>query len=156
MTDGEKIACAAKEWLGTPHVNQAKAKGFGVDCGMLLIAAAEDAGVIQKDSIPIRPYSNEWHLHHAEQWFLHYVETYCRKIEECESMEPGDMLMYQFGRCISHGGIYIGNHAIIHAVIDQGVITSDLNDVMFFDAKGRSRLRGVYRFSREKYEEANA
>lgn len=54
--------------------------------------------------------------------------------------------MYQFGRCVSHGGIYIGNNQIIHAVIDQGVILSDLNDVMFLDAHGKSRLRGIYRF----------
>ena len=39
MTDGEKIAAAAMPWLGTPHVNQARVKGIGVDCGMLLIGA---------------------------------------------------------------------------------------------------------------------
>ena len=61
-------------------------------------------------------------------------------------MAIGDFLMYQFGRCVSHGGIYIGNNQIIHAVIDQGVILSDLNDVMFLDAYGKSRLRGIYRF----------
>lgn len=46
--------------------------------------------------------------------------------------------MYQFGRCVSHGGIYIGNNQIIHAVIDQGVILSDLNDVMFLDVHGKA------------------
>lgn len=45
---GEKIALAAREWLGTPHVNGARVKGKGVDCGMLLIGALEDAGVIKK------------------------------------------------------------------------------------------------------------
>ena len=62
MTDGQKIATAALKWLGTPHVNMAKVRGRGVDCGMLLIASIEDAGLVGQDSIPIRPYSNMWHL----------------------------------------------------------------------------------------------
>lgn len=145
MTDGEKIAAAAMPWLGTPHVNQARVKGIGVDCGMLLIGAIEDAGLIEKGVIEIAPYSNEWHLHHSEEWFLSYVKKYCVSVTEAD-MAIGDFLMYQFGRCVSHGGIYIGNNQIIHAVIDQGVILSDLNDVMFLDAHGKSRLRGIYRF----------
>ena len=145
MTDGEKIAAAARSWLGTPHVNQARVKGIGVDCGMLLIGALEDAGLIDKGAIKIAPYSNEWHLHHSEEWFLSYVKKYCIPVTETD-MDIGDFLMYQFGRCVSHGGIYIGDNQIIHAVIGQGVILSDLNDVMFLDAHGRSRLRGIYRF----------
>lgn len=145
MTDGEKIAAAARTWLGTPHVNQARVKGIGVDCGMLLIGALEDAGLIKKGAIKITPYSNEWHLHHSEEWFLSYVKKYCIPVTETD-MAIGDFLMYQFGRCVSHGGIYVGDDQIIHAVVDQGVILSDLNDVMFLDAHGRSRLRGIYRF----------
>lgn len=145
MTDGEKIVEAGRSWLGTPHVNQARVKGIGVDCGMLLIGALEDSGLIDKGAIKIAPYSNEWHLHHSEEWFLSYVKKYCIPVTETD-MAIGDFLMYQFGRCVSHGGIYIGDNQIIHAVIDQGVILSDLNDVMFLDAHGRSRLRGIYRF----------
>lgn len=48
MTDGEKIAKAAAAWLGTPHINGAKVKGRGVDCGMLLIGCVEDAGLLKK------------------------------------------------------------------------------------------------------------
>lgn len=145
MTDGENIAAAARTWLGTPHVNQARVKGIGVDCGMLLIGALEDAGLIDKGAIKIAPYSNEWHLHHSEEWFLSYVKKYCIPVTETD-MAIGDFLMYQFGRCVSHGGIYIGDNQIVHAVVDQGVILSDLNDVMFLDSHGRSRLRGIYRF----------
>lgn len=145
MTDGENIAAAARTWLGTPHVNQARVKGIGVDCGMLLIGALEDAGLIDKGAIKIAPYSNEWHLHHSEEWFLSYVKKYCIPVTETD-IAIGDFLMYQFGRCVSHGGIYVGDDQIIHAVVDQGVILSDLNDVMFLDAHGRSRLRGIYRF----------
>lgn len=150
MTIGDKIADDAYTWLGTPHVNQARVKGIGVDCGMLLIGCAEDVNAVDKGSVKIKPYSNEWHLHHSDEWFLKYVQEYCEEVP-AEDMKRGDFLLYQFGRCISHAGIYIGGGRIIHAVINQGVIMSDLNDVMFYDAKGRPRLRKVYRFSREKY-----
>ena len=71
------IAKEAYTWLGTPHVNGAKVKGKGVDCGMLLIGCVEGAGCCPKDSIKVKPYSNEWHLHHSEEWFKAYIEKYC-------------------------------------------------------------------------------
>ena len=59
---------------------------------------------------------------------------------------PGDFFLYQFGRCISHAGIYIGEDKIIHAVVGQGVIMTGTNESMLYDGKGKSRLRAIYRF----------
>lgn len=140
---GKDIAKAACEWIGTPHVNNAKVKGIGVDCGMLLIAALEDSGTIKKDDIKIKPYSNEWHLHRDEEWFKSYVEQYCDKVDD---LQVGDFLLYQYGRCVSHGAVYIGNNTVVHALVDRGVILSNINETMFLDAKGKSRLRGIYRY----------
>lgn len=140
---GKDIAKAACEWIGTPHVNNAKVKGVGVDCGMLLIAALEDSHTIKKDSIKIKPYSNEWHLHRDEEWFKAYVEQHCDKVDE---MQVGDFLLYQYGRCVSHGAVYIGNNMVVHAMVGQGVVLSNLSETLFLDAKGKSRLRGIYRF----------
>lgn len=143
MTLGEKVADAAKEYLGTPHVNQAKVKGKGVDCGMLLIAALEGAGAVDKDSIYIAPYSNEWHLHHSEEWFKRYVETYCDKVDD---LQVGDFVLYRYGRCISHGAVYVGDGVVCHALVGQGCVLTDMDDVMFFDRKGNSRVAGYYRY----------
>jgi len=145
MTKGERIVQAAMTWLGTPHINMAKVKGKGVDCGMLLVASLEDSGLEPHGFLPVHPYSNEWHLHHSSEWFLSYVKQYCQLVPT-EEMAAGDFLMYQFGRCISHGAIYIGSHTIIHAVINQGVILSDLDDSMLYNGRGESRLRYVYRY----------
>ena len=141
--NGEKIAKAAMEWIGTPHINNAKVKGIGVDCGMLLIGALEDSGTIEKDSIKIKPYSNAWHLHRSEEWFKHYVEEHCEKVTD---LQVGDFLLYQYGRCVSHGAVYVGNNMVVHAMIRQGVVLSNINETMFLDAHGKSRLRGIYRF----------
>ena len=137
------IVTEALTWLGTRHVNGAKVKGVGVDCGMLLVGSLEGAGLVQKGEIKIKPYSNEWHLHHAEEWFKGYVEQYCQQVHD---LQAGDFLMFQYGRCLSHAGIYIGGNTVIHSVVDQGVILTDLDDVMFKDHKGNSRLRSIYRF----------
>lgn len=143
MTVGERIAAEARTWLGTPHVNMAKVKGVGVDCGMLLIGVLEGARIIKTDTINIAPYSNMWHLSHSEEWFLRYVQKYCNEVTD---LQIGDFLLYKYGRCISHAAIYIGQDKVIHALIDQGVVITEMSDVMFYDAKGRSRLRGAYRF----------
>ena len=112
------------------------------------MACLENVGYIEKDAIQVAPYSNEWHLHHSEERFLTVVEKYCDEVPMAD-IQPGDFLLYKYGRCVSHGGIYVGDNHLIHAVVDQGVIMSDLNDVMFLDAHGRSRLHGVYRFRKE-------
>lgn len=135
----------AYSWLGTPHRNCAKVKGKGVDCGMLLIGVLEGAGRVEKNAIAIKPYSNEWHLHHSEEWFKNYVAQYCDEIP-AENIQAGDFLLYQFGRCCSHGAIYVGDNMIIHAVVEQGVILSSMDDSMLFDRHGKSRLRYAYRF----------
>lgn len=142
------IVKEAYTWLGTPHVNQAKVKGKGVDCGMLLIACLENSGYVEKGAINVAPYSNEWHLHHSAEWFLNIVEKYCDRVPMSD-IQPGDFLLYKFGRCVSHGGIYVGDGHIIHALVEQGVVMTDINDVMFLTATGKSRLHGVYRFRKE-------
>ena len=63
-----------------------------------------------------------------------------------DDMQVGDFILFQYGRCISHGAIYIGDNMVVHAYVDMGVIISNLNDVIFYDSKGNSRIRKVYRY----------
>ncbi|MFR4383262.1 MAG: peptidoglycan endopeptidase [Phascolarctobacterium sp.] len=143
MNQGERIARDAFSWLGTPHINGAKVKGVGVDCGMLLIGCLEGAGAIGKDSIEIAPYSNEWHLHHSEEWFKWYVEQYCYEVS-FDDIQAGDFLLYQFGRSVMVA------YTLVMILSSTQLLTRALlwrlDDVMFLDAKGNSRLRHVYRF----------
>jgi cell wall-associated NlpC family hydrolase len=151
MDTGKLIAEKALGWLGTPHVNMAKVKGYGVDCGMLLIAVLEEAGLVPKDSIKVKPYSNMWHLSHSNEWFVSTVEKYCDRVEY---MQPGDFLLYTFGRCVSHGAIYVGDYNIIHSWVEHGVTLDAVNAGELFYKDGRSRLYGIYRFNQEKAREA--
>lgn len=150
LTTGERIANAAIEWLGTPYANNSMVKGTGVDCSYLLVAALVDSGLMKADRLQIENYSNEWHLHHSEEKYLKYVQQVADEVKEGSPLEIGDFFLYQYGRCISHGAIYIGKGLVIHAFVDYGVIISKLDDVLFYDKKGRSRLRAVYRFREER------
>lgn len=125
------------------------AKGVGVDCSYLLVAAFVDSGVMRQDRLQIEDYSNEWHLHHSEEKYLKYVKQIADEVDIDGPLQIGDILLYQYGRCISHGAIYIGNGMVIHSFVDLGVILSKLDDTLFYDKKGRSRLRAVYRYREE-------
>lgn len=103
MTVGERIAAEARAWLGTPHVNMAKVKGVGVDCGMLLIGVLEGAQIIKPDTISVAPYSNMWHLSHSEEWFLRYVQKYC---DEVTDLQIGDFVVQVRSLHISCSSIY--------------------------------------------------
>ncbi len=142
---GQKIADAARAWLGTPYVNNSMVKGQGVDCSYLLVGAFIDSGVMAPDRLVIEDYSNEWHLHHSEEKYLKYIKQIADEVPADKPLQVGDILLYQYGRCISHGAIYMGDGIVIHAFVDLGVILSKLDDTLFYDAKGRSRLRAVYR-----------
>lgn len=92
-TTGQKIADAALEWLGTPYVNNAMAKGHGVDCAYLLVASLIGSGLIAKGQLQIENYSNEWHLHRSEEKYLKYIQQVADEVHG----EPqiGDFLLYQ-------------------------------------------------------------
>ena len=142
---GQKIVDAAREWLGTPYVNTSMVKGQGVDCAYLLVGALIDSGVMAPDRLVIEDYSNEWHLHHSEEKYLKYIQQIADEVPADKPLQVGAILLYQYGRCISHGAIYMGDGIVIHAFVDLGVILSKLDDTLFYDAKGRSRMRSVYR-----------
>lgn len=133
----------AKTWLNTPYHSGAKLKGVGVDCGQLLIAVYENVGVLNPGECEPGYYSPEWHLHRSEEKYLSWVQKYSDRVEN--NPKPGDIVLFKFGRCVSHGGIYIGDNKIIHAYINMGVIMSDMREAILLDKRGKSRLYGIYR-----------
>lgn len=138
----DKVVNEAMEWLGTPYHTMAKLKGIGVDCAQLLIAVYSNCGLIE--DFDTGTYSHEWHMHRSEELYLKNILEYAYKVPFKER-QKGDVFLYKYGRCISHGGIYIGNNEIIHAYAGKGVILSLYNDPILLHNNGKSRLVGVYR-----------
>lgn len=143
MTWQQRAINEAMTWLGTPHHNGARVKGAGVDCGQILIAAYESAGVLRPGECEPGEYPGDWALHRSEEMYLGWIERFCDQVEGAP--QPGDIALFQFGRCISHAAIVIEWPKLIHAYINLGVIVSDASESLLCDAKGESRLRGIYR-----------
>jgi hypothetical protein len=92
-----------------------------VDCGQLLIGVFSAAGVIP--NLDRWDYPADWHLHRNEEQFLQNVERFARKTD---NHGPGDIALFRYGRCISHGSIVIDWPVIIHAYVRQGVVFGDV------------------------------
>ena len=118
ITIREQIVAEAMSWLKTPYHAHGRIKGQGVDCGMFLVEVFERTKLIK----PYDPgeYARDWHIHHSEELFL-------QKIEEAGGHkvdgppQPGDIAMFRYGRCASHGSIVIKWPLVIHAYVGLGV-----------------------------------
>ena len=111
-----KVCAIAREWVGTPFRDCAEVKGRngGVDCAKLIYCVFNEAGKVEKLTIPA--YSPQHFLHHADEKFLGWVQSYAHEIPE-DQAQPADIVLYKLGKCFSHGAIIIdpGWPNIIHA-----------------------------------------
>lgn len=119
----EDVVQAALAWLGTPYHHQGKIKGAGVDCAQLLVAVFHEAGMLP--DIDVGYYPHDWHMHRSDEKYLGWVEKYAHRVD---TPKPGDVALFKFGRCISHGAIVIEWPRVIHAYIRQGCVLADAND----------------------------
>lgn len=62
-----RIACTAREWIGTPFVPHARIKGAGVDCVNLPAAILIEAGVIES-TLKDPTYRNLLTHHFRPRW----------------------------------------------------------------------------------------
>lgn len=139
MTTRELVVQEALTWLGTPYHHQGRIKGAGVDCAMILIEIYHQCGLIP--NIDPRPYPPDWHFHRSEERYLGWVNQYAFEVE---TPKPGDIAVFQFGRCVSHAAVVIDYPTILHSYIGEGCVLGDAN-------KGhmQGRLRGFYSLFKE-------
>lgn len=131
---GNRVLTEAATWEGTPWRHQADIKGVGVDCAFFLVRVFHAAGLIP--DIDPRPYPPDWHFHRDEERFLGWVQQYG---DEVDAPEPGDVAVFKFGRCFSHGAIVVEWPRVIHSAINECVRYQDATtgrlegrDVRFF------------------------
>jgi NlpC/P60 family putative phage cell wall peptidase len=134
MTKREEVVQEAQTWLGTPYHHQGRIKGAGVDCAMLLIEVFRTCSLIPE--IDPRPYPPDWHLHRDAERYLGWVKRYARAVD---APKPGDIALFQFGRCVSHGAIVVEWPIVIHSYLHDGCILADATA-----APLHGRARGFY------------
>jgi cell wall-associated NlpC family hydrolase len=118
-----KLVTAALTWVGTPYHHHAQVKGHGVDCATLLVCVAREAGLIGHIDLP--EYSPQWHLHRSAQMYLATILKICREVPA--PPWPGDVAIWQFGRCFSHGAIVIEWPRVVHACVGDKVRVDDVS-----------------------------
>jgi cell wall-associated NlpC family hydrolase len=104
----------AKSFVGTPYHHGQSVKYAGVDCVTLLILVFRTVGLVPADFNP-GYYSTDWYLHKSEELYMGGVEKYARRLMNVTEAQPGDVALYKIGRCVSHGGILIGDGLLVHA-----------------------------------------
>lgn len=137
MPEAEARAAVVQEalaWIGTPYHHRARVKCAGVDCGMILLEVFHRAGIIPH--VDPGDYPHDWMLHRDGERFLGWVEQFARRLPDGQDPRPGDLVLYRFGRCISHGAIVVEWPRIVHAYAVPGeVVMEDATANLQLDAR---------------------
>lgn len=123
------VVSEVRKWLNTPYHPQGDIIGAGVDCGMLLVRVFVDTGLCEP--FDPRPYADDWMLHRSEEKYLGFIFERAREVL---APQPGDVIVFRFGRCHSHGGIVTGTKPlkVVHAykparmVIEEEIHTNPM------------------------------
>jgi NlpC/P60 family putative phage cell wall peptidase len=117
------VVAEALSWLGTGYHHHARIKGVGVDCAQIVCAVFEACGLVE----PIDPgyYATDWHLHRSEEVYTGWCARYATPVE-CP--QPGDVVLFRFGRCFSHAGIVVEADTVVHAYVNSGVILTRFSE----------------------------
>lgn len=131
-----KVVETAKTYLKTPYHHMGRIKGSGVDCLTLLANVFEDSKLIDKIDIPFYP--KDWHLHRDAERYFEGLLQYTKEIKE--NPQPGDIVLWKFGRCYSHGAIVIKWPVVIHAHIGVGCCYEDVSNAVWLTHIGENTI----------------
>lgn len=112
------VVAEAETWLRTPYHHRAQVKGGGVDCAQILVEVYAAVGLI--DWFDTGEYPADYMLHRDEERYLYWLEQHGRRVE---TPQPGDVVVWRFGRTFSHGAIVVEWPRVIHAYRKAGMVT---------------------------------
>ena len=113
------VVAEAIAWLGTPYHHRARLKGVGVDCAQLALGVYANVGLIE--AFDTGDYPPDWHLHRVGERYLAVLSRFAGEIDPA-AVQPGDVLLFKFGRAFSHGAIVTAWPQIVHASRRDGAV----------------------------------
>lgn len=123
MQARERIVEIAKTWLGTRYHHMGRIKGSGADCLTFIAMVYQEASLIEDINIPF--YHGDWMLHRSEEKYLEGLLQYSKEVKK---PKKGDIALWKFGRCFSHGSIIIDWPEIIHSYYHVGCNTDNVDN----------------------------
>lgn len=130
----QRIVTIAHSWLGTPYHCQGRVKGVGVDCLTVLAEVFAEAKLIASVEIP--HYPQDFMLHRDTERYLTGLLHYAAEIDG--PPQPGDIALWKFGRCFSHGAIVVAWPVIIHAYVGRGCVIEDASSASYLAMAGKA------------------
>lgn len=120
-TERKAIVDEAMSWVGTPylHMGNVKGKDGGVDCAMIVVETYKKLGHAPADLDP-RPYPMQWFLHRDEERFLEWFKRLAKT--RVKVPQVGDIVVFRFGRTVSHAGIIVADDVMVHAYREAGEV----------------------------------
>ncbi len=137
-TERSRVVQEALSWLGTPYHLNGRVMGAGADCATLLVAAFEGAGLL--NDVHLADYHAGFHLHRGDEIYLEGIQQYCIETVK-DRPQPGDIIMYRYGRIVSHAALVVNWPQIIHAQAGVGVVLAS-----GMDAGLRERQAAIFDF----------
>ena len=137
----DDIIKEAKNWLGVKYEHRGITKQ-GCDCTGLLIGILKTFGYLA--GYKIKRYPNDWNLHaKAGNYIMEEIEGIATKVD---IPSIGDLVLFNFGRCISHLGILIENNMFIHTHSNSGICLMSKR----VNSSWGKRIVGYYRIDENK------
>lgn len=84
----------------------------GCDCTGLIIGALRELGYLK--NYKLRNYPPDWNLHaKADNYIIKEVSRFADEITK-PNIDIGDLILFNFGKCVAHIGVMIENGLFIH------------------------------------------
>lgn len=121
------VIAEARTWIGTPFHQNAALKGIGVDCGRFLTEVYGACGIaVPRD---LEHWPKDWMMHADGEQYLSIIRKFAREVE---SPQPGDVILFRFGRAYSHSAIIVEYpRVMIHSGWRSGVQIGSAAETMF-------------------------
>lgn len=120
------IVSLAREWLGTPYVHQASAKGVGTDC-LGLVRGVWHMLYGEAAELP-PPYTPDWAERNGDELLRAAAKKWLNMLETPD-LRAGDVVLFRVvpDGPAKHMGILSGTDKFIHAYAGRAVCESWLN-----------------------------
>lgn len=126
ITD-EQIIQEIKSWIGTPWAHGVALKGYKADCLQFIVEVYKNLNFLPHNFKTIK-YNKDWALHNSESKLLEIIKNYGYKVA-VDKLQVADVLLFNFGRCAHHAGLYIGKGKVVHTHIKHGITETLLKDL---------------------------
>lgn len=140
MVTRQDIYTEALKWLHTPWHHRQCLNGVGVDCVRLFEGVAKALGLLEPSWEPPM-YSQSFHLHSDRELVQEVLLELGAMPELLDARQPGDLLLFKFGRSCAHVAMQLPQNEILHAVKASGRVVQNS-----LAGDWLTRLRCAYRF----------